>query len=150
MIQVKILDPRAVLPQQGSPMSAGYDLVACIDQPLILKYGDKAALIPTGLAMFIESPGTVGLIFPRSGSAHKKGLVLGNSVAVIDADYQGEWYISAWHRGNGGEWNVLHGGIYFPDITIEPGERIAQVVFVPVIHPSFGIVTEFTNLSQRG
>lgn len=119
-------------------MSAGYDLIACIDEPLVVKYGDKAVLIPTGLAMFINDGSVAGIILPRSGLGHKQGLVLGNTLGLIDGDYQNQWMVSAWNRGQQHE------------VTINPGDRIAQAVFVPVIHPEFITVSEFSEETERG
>lgn len=141
-IQVKQLHPLAQLPKRGTDLSAGFDLVACIDKPMSIRYGEKATLIPTGLAIWIGSVGayhkTMGLILPRSGLGHKQGLVLGNTVGVVDADYQNEWFVSAWNRGQQDE------------IIINPGDRFAQVVFVPVAHPEFEIVEQFDANTVRG
>lgn len=138
------VDPRASL-NRATDGSAGYDLVACIDAPIVLEYGQPAKLISTGLKIHIESQNVVGLIFPRSGLGHKSGLVLGNAIGVIDSDYFGVWYVSAWNRGAGMDADGNH-----PSITINPGDRIAQVVFAPVIHPVFVEVEEFGNGSGRG
>lgn len=137
-IQVKVLDPRAVLPSRGTDLAAGYDLHACIDAPMSIRAGEKATLIPTGLAMFSNEGNMAGIILPRSGLGHKKGLVLGNTLGLIDGDYQDQWFISAWNRGQEDE------------IVIMPGERIAQCIFVPVIHPDFQIVEEFSIETDRG
>lgn len=138
-IEIKILDPRAKVPAQGTPLSAGFDIVACIDEPISVRRGDHATLIPTGLAIFIGSSSatTMGLILPRSGLGHRRGLVLGNTAGVVDADYQNQWFVSAWNRGQNDE------------IIINPGDAIAQVVFVPVVHPEFKVVEAFSNVTQR-
>lgn len=137
-VQVKVLDPRAAVPQRGTPMSAGYDLIAAIDHPVKICKGEAATLIPTGVAIFIADASVMGLILPRSGLGHKHGLVLGNTAGVIDGDYQNQWFVSAWNRGQQDE------------IVINPGDRIAQVVFVPVLHPSFDVVFEFSKATVRG
>ena len=137
-VQIKLLDPRAVVPTQGTPMSAGYDLVACIDAPLCIRKGEPAVLIPTGVAIFIADAGVMGMILPRSGLGHKQGLALGNTAGVVDGDYQNQWFVSAWNRGQQDE------------IWINPGDRIAQVVFVPVIHPRFRVVKDFDGITVRG
>lgn len=146
-IPVKLLHPLAAPPVRGTPQSAGFDLAACIDAPLVLKQGDPAVLIPTGLAMHIgaESPTLMGMLLPRSGRGHKEGLVLGNLVGVIDADYTTQWFVSAWNRGNRRDAD----GNYL-DIVIQPGERIAQAVFVPIVHPEFEVVTDFAAETTRG
>lgn len=137
-IQVKVLDPRAAVPVRGTQKSAGYDLIACIDEPISLRRGNKAVLIPTGLAIYIDHAEVAGLILPRSGLGHKQGLILGNTLGLIDADYQNQWFVSAVNRGQQDE------------IVINPGERIAQAVFVPVIHPEFVKVEEFNEETERG
>lgn len=137
-IQIKVLNPLAVLPAQGTPFSAGFDLFACLDKPISIRNGEKATLVPTGLAIYIKFMNIVGIILPRSGLGHKQGLVLGNTAGVIDSDYQNEWFISAWNRGQQDE------------IIINPGERIGQVLFVPVIHPDFEVVSEFDAPTERG
>lgn len=144
-LQIKVLDPRAAIPARGTPMSAGYDLIACIPERLTLKYGEKSVLIPTGLAMFIDSPDIAGILLPRSGLGHKSGLMLGNTLGLIDGDYQNQWFVSAWNRGNGANpWG------HYPDVVINPGDRIAQVIFVPVLHPSFVQTEEFSVTTERG
>lgn len=139
-IEIRILHPLAAPPAQGTPDSAGYDLVACTDGPVKIRLDNPAVLIPTGVAIWIRDPGVAGMILPRSGLGHKKGLVLGNTVGLIDADYQNQWYVSAWNRG----------GQCCEEIIINPGDKIAQAVFVPVVHPQFTIVPEFSNESERG
>ncbi len=138
-IQLKILDPRIgneiPLPEHATPGSAGMDLRACIDAPIILKPGDTE-LIPTGIAIHIADPSLAATILPRSGLGHKHGIVLGNLVGLIDSDYQGQLFVSCWNRGD-------------TTFTIEVGDRIAQLVFVPVVQVDFEQVAEFGE-SQRG
>ena len=138
-LQVKILDPRIgteiPLPEYATPGSAGMDLRACIDGSITLKPGDTE-LIPTGIAIHICDPGYAATILPRSGLGHKHGIVLGNLVGLIDSDYQGQLFVSCWNRGH-------------ESFTIEIGERIAQMVIVPVVRAHFEQVEEFTE-SQRG
>lgn len=138
-LQVKILDPRIgnelPFPSYATEGSAGLDLRALLDAPLTLAPGETQ-LIRTGLAIYIADAGYAGLILPRSGLGHKHGIVLGNLVGLIDADYQGELMISCWNRGS----------VAF---TLEPGERLAQYVLVPVVQASFEVVEEF-NASERG
>lgn len=137
LIDLKVLDPRVAdfLPAYATPGSAGLDLRACLDEPLVLQPG-QTALIPTGLAMHIADPGLAALILPRSGLGHKHGIVLGNLVGLIDSDYQGQLMVSCWNRGN-------------EPFTVQPFERIAQMVIVPVVQASFRRVEEF-GTSQRG
>ena len=123
------------MPATATTGSAGMDLRAIVDTPVTLEPGGSA-LIPTGLAMHIGDPNYCAVILPRSGLGHKHGIVLGNLVGLIDADYQGPLMISCWNRGQSA-------------YTIEPGERIAQLVFLPVAHAQFRIVDEFAS-SQRG
>lgn len=144
-VQIKVLDPRANIPVRGTAMSAGYDLIACINEPIILQHGDKAVLIPTGLAMFINDGSVAGIILPRSGLGHKQGLVLGNCLGLIDGDYQNQWMVSAWNRGNGADPEGKQSSI-----TINPGDRIAQCIFIPVLHPEFVQVEDFSHESDRG
>lgn len=138
-IQAKVLDPRLghefPLPAYATPGSAGLDLRAMLQEAVTLAPGDTR-LIPTGLAIYIEDPGLAALILPRSGLGHKHGIVLGNLVGLIDSDYQGELMVSCWNRGQS-------------PFTIEPGERIAQLVLVPVIQAQLQLVNDF-NASQRG
>lgn len=138
-IEYKILDPRIgtafPLPAYATTGSAGMDLRACLDSALTLNPGDTT-LIPTGLAIHIGDPGLAAVILPRSGLGHKHGIVLGNLVGLIDSDYQGQLLISCWNRGQ-------------DSFTIEPGERIAQLVFVPVVQVSLQAVGDF-NQSDRG
>lgn len=138
-LQVRILNDRVgeeiPLPGYSTDGSAGMDLRACLEEPLTLLPGDTF-LIPTGIAIYIEDPGYAALILPRSGLGHKHGIVLGNLVGLIDSDYQGELMISAWNRGT-------------TTFTIEPGDRVAQLVLVPVLQTQFTIVDEFTS-TERG
>ncbi len=136
-IDVKILDSRLrdQLPSYATTASAGLDLRACIAAPLVLAPG-QAELIPTGLAIYIADPGYAGMILPRSGLGHKHGIVLGNLVGLIDADYQGPLMVSAWNRG----------AVAF---TLNPMERLAQLVIVPVKQVEFNMVDEFTS-TERG
>lgn len=136
-IDVKILDPRlrGALPSYATGGSAGLDLRACIDAPLTLQPG-QTELIPAGMAIHIEDPGLAAIILPRSGLGHKHGIVLGNLVGLIDSDYQGQLFVSTWNRGN----------VAF---TIEPMERLAQLVVVPVVQVALNVVVEF-SASARG
>jgi len=136
-IDLKILDPRMAeqLPTYATPGSAGLDLRACLDQPLVLEPG-QSQLIPTGLSIHIGDPGLAAMILPRSGLGHKHGIVLGNLVGLIDSDYQGPLMVSCWNRGNA-------------TFTVQPMERIAQVVIVPVVQASFRVVSDFEE-SHRG
>ncbi len=138
-IQVKILNTKVgqeiPFPQYATIGSAGLDLRACIDSPLEIKPGETQ-LIPTGLAIYIANPALAGMILPRSGLGHKHGIVLGNLVGLIDSDYQGELMISCWNRGQ-------------QTFTLSVGERLAQLVIVPVIQAQFQQVTEF-QISARG
>lgn len=138
-LQVKLLDSRLgnsiPLPQYATPGSAGLDLRACLDAPLTLQPGETQ-LIRTGMAIYIEDPSLAAVILPRSGLGHKHGIVLGNLVGLIDSDYQGELMISCWNRGQ-------------TAFTIEVGERLAQLVLVPVVQAAFELVDEFTA-TERG
>ena len=136
-IDVKILDPRVKdqLPAYATPGSAGLDLRACIDSPITLEPGDTQ-LIPTGMAIHIASPAYAGMILPRSGLGHKHGIVLGNLVGLIDSDYQGQLFVSCWNRGK-------------QAFTLNPLERIAQLVIVPVARVGFNLVDDF-DASSRG
>jgi dUTP pyrophosphatase len=138
-LQVKILDPRIgreyPLPHYATPGSAGLDLRACLDAPLTLQPGETQ-LIPTGIAIHLEDPGLAAVLLPRSGLGHKHGIVLGNLVGLIDSDYQGQVMVSCWNRGRAA-------------FTVEPGERIAQMVIVPVVQVRFEVVEEF-DASERG
>ena len=138
-LQVKILNSRIgddiPLPSYSTPGSAGMDLRACLDESINLAPAETS-LIPTGIAIFVSDPGHAALILPRSGLGHKHGIVLGNLVGLIDSDYQGELMISAWNRGAS-------------NFAIEPGDRIAQLVLVPVQQVEFSIVSEFLS-TDRG
>ena len=137
-IQLKILDPRLgttfPLPRYETQDSAGLDLRACLDASLIMEPG-TTHLIPTGLSIYIGDPNLAAVILPRSGLGHKNGIVLGNLVGLIDADYQGPLMISCWNRGQ-------------LAYTIEPGDRIAQLVFLPIARINFEIVNEFEKTSR--
>ena len=136
-IDVKIVDPRLQdnLPNYATPGSAGLDLRACLDAPLTLA-ANAWQLVPTGIAIYLHNTGYAALILPRSGLGHKHGIVLGNLVGLIDSDYQGQLMVSAWNRSD-------------VPYTIEPMERIAQLVIVPVVQAEFTVVTEFAA-SVRG
>ena len=138
-LQARILDPRLgqqwPLPSYATEGSAGLDLRAMLDAPLTLEPG-QTTLLPTGLSIHIADPGLAAMILPRSGLGHKHGIVLGNLVGLIDSDYQGELMVSCWNRGQ-------------QAFTIEPGERIAQLVLVPVVQAQLEIVDSFSD-SQRG
>ena len=138
-IELKILDSRIgesiPLPQYATAGSAGLDMRACIDEPLTVEPGDTV-LVPSGIAIHIGDPGLAACLLPRSGLGHKHGLVLGNLTGLIDSDYQGQVFISIWNRGS-------------KTYEIQPGERIAQMVFVPVEQVEFRIVEEFDD-SHRG
>jgi dUTP pyrophosphatase len=138
-LQVRILDPRVgkefPLPHYATPGSAGLDLRACLDAPLKLEPG-QTSLVPTGIAIHVDDPGLAAVLLPRSGLGHKHGIVLGNLVGLIDSDYQGQVMVSCWNRGQAA-------------FTIEPGERIAQLVVVPVVQVEFEVVEAFTE-SHRG
>jgi dUTP pyrophosphatase len=136
-IDVKVLDPRLAghLPGYATPGSAGLDLRACLESPLLLEPG-QTQLIPTGLAIHIGDPGLAAMILPRSGLGHKHGIVLGNLVGLIDSDYQGPLMVSCWNRGS-------------VSFTVQPMERIAQLVIVPVVQAAFRVAQEF-GASQRG
>jgi dUTP pyrophosphatase len=136
-IDVKIIDSRMAdqLPHYATPGSAGLDLRACLDKPLTLQ-PNAWQLVPTGIAIYLQDPNFAALILPRSGLGHRHGIVLGNLVGLIDSDYQGQLMVSAWNRSD-------------TAFTIEPMERIAQLVIVPVLQAQFNVVTEFP-VSQRG
>ncbi|MFA6303746.1 MAG: dUTP diphosphatase [Legionella sp.] len=137
-IQLKILDARIgdsiPVPTYATSGSAGLDLRVCSNEPIQIA-PQETLLLPTGLAIYIADPGLAAVILPRSGLGHKNGIVLGNLVGLIDSDYQGELKISCWNRGQ-------------DHFTINPGERIAQLVFVPVVQAQFEIVTEFKETSR--
>jgi dUTP pyrophosphatase len=140
-VELKILDPRLPgwgFPSWGSTLAAGLDLHACIDHPLLLEPQLPAVLISAGIAFRIGDPEWCALVLPRSGLGHKQGLVLGNTVGVVDADYQGPCLISAWNRNPGGE-----------AIPVRPGDRIAQLVFTRIARPQFAIVSAFSTGGSR-
>lgn len=142
-VEVKILDPRIHdwgLPRPHSAMAAGIDLFACLDAPLAIAPQAPAVLVPAGIAIHIDDPGYAALIVPRSGLGHRAGLVMGNTVGVLDADYMGPVMVSAWNRNPPGA----------APIVIQPGDRIAQLLFVPVAHPRLVVVDAFTARSTRG
>ncbi len=138
-IELKVLDPRLgtefPLPAYATDGAAGIDLRACLDGEHVLA-PDETLLVPTGMAVHIADPSLAAVLLPRSGLGHKHGIVLGNLVGLIDSDYQGQVFVSCWNRGN-------------DSFTIAPGERIAQMVFVPVVQASFRVVDEFTP-TERG
>jgi dUTP pyrophosphatase len=136
-IDVKILDARMAdqLPAYATPGSAGLDLRACLDAPLTLA-PNAWQLVPTGIAIYLKDPGYAAMILPRSGLGHKHGIVLGNLVGLIDSDYQGQLMVSAWNRSP-------------TAFTIEPMERLAQLIIVPVVQAEFNVVNDFPA-SQRG
>ena len=143
IVELKILDPRLHewgLPSYQSLMAAAIDLHACLDTKLELLPGAAPVLVPAGFAVHMADSGMAAMILPRSGLGHKKGLVLGNLVGLIDADYTGPIMVSAWHRGAPGS----------DPIVLAPGERFAQMVFVPVLRPAFAIVEDFSIGSARG
>jgi len=137
-LDVKILDERmrSQLPQYATPGSAGLDLRACLDAPLTLA-PNAWQLVPTGIAIHLNDPGYAAMLLPRSGLGHKHGIVLGNLVGLIDSDYQGQLMVSCWNRSD----------VAF---TIEPMERIAQMVIVPVVQARFRVVEEFGDVTARG
>lgn len=136
-VDIKLLDARLqdYMPDYATPGSAGLDLRACIDVQIKIQPGETL-LIPSGIAIHLADPGVAAMILPRSGLGHKHGIVLGNLVGLIDSDYQGQILVSIWNRSQ-------------TVFTIEPLERIAQLVIVPIIHASFNVVKDF-KLSQRG
>ncbi len=138
-VKLRILDPRIgrefPLPSPATAGSAGMDLRACLAAPLVLPPGG-AELIPTGISIYLEDPALAALLLPRSGLGHKSGIVLGNLVGLIDSDYQGPLMVSCWNRGSA-------------PFTLNPGDRIAQMVIVPVVHVDFEVVEDFAA-SRRG
>ena len=136
-IDLKILDPRMqdLLPAYGTPGSAGLDLRACLDAPLTIEPG-QTVLVPTGLAIHIGDPGYAAMILPRSGLGHKSGIVLGNLVGLIDSDYQGQLMVSTWNRSAAA-------------FVLQPMDRLAQLIVVPVLQVGFNVVQEFAS-SDRG
>ncbi len=141
-VQVKIINPKIgthpdfPMPTRATDGSAGIDLRACIDEPLTIKAG-ATHLIGTGLAIYIQDSHYAGLVLPRSGLGHKHGIVLGNLVGLIDADYQGELMVSVWNRSD-------------TDFVLNPAERMAQYIVVPIARPEFEVVTDFSDESARG
>ena len=138
-LQIKILDTRMkdMLPAYATAGSAGLDLRACIDGPIVIEAG-ATVLVPTGLAIHVADPGYCAMILPRSGMGHKNGIVLGNLVGLIDSDYQGQLMISTWNRGQ-------------QAFTLQPMERLAQLIIVPVMQVAFDVVDEFDDRhSERG
>lgn len=137
-IQLKILDPRIgktiPLPEHATEGSAGMDLRAALDETTELEPGDTL-LIPTGVSIYVEDPGLAAIILPRSGLGHKHGIVLGNLVGLIDSDYQGQLFVSCWNRGH-------------KKFTIDVGDRIAQLVIVPVVQAEFDVVEDFVSTSR--
>ncbi len=138
LIDVRVLDGRLKeqLPAYATPGSAGLDLRACLDEPLLLA-PNAWQLVPTGLAIHLKDPGHAALILPRSGLGHKHGIVLGNLVGLIDSDYQGQLMVSAWNRSD-----VAY--------TLQPMDRLAQLVIVPVVQAQFRVVDEFDHATERG
>lgn len=137
-VDLKILDQRLheQVPSYATPGSAGLDLRACLDAPLVLA-PNAWQLVPTGMAIHLANPAYAALILPRSGLGHKHGIVLGNLVGLIDSDYQGQLMVSAWNRSD-----VVY--------TLQPMERLAQLVIVPVVQAAFRLVNEFESATQRG
>jgi dUTP pyrophosphatase len=137
IVDIKILDARldSLLPAYATPGSAGLDLRACITEPMTILPG-KADLIPTGIAIHLADAGLAAMVLPRSGLGHKHGIVMGNLVGLIDSDYQGQIFVSCWNRGD-------------TPFMLDPLERIAQMVVVPVVQVNFNIVQDFTQ-SHRG
>jgi len=145
-VELKILDPRLPgwgFPNYGSELSAGLDLHACIDTPLFLRPQMPAVLISAGIAFCVGDPGWCGLVLPRSGLGHREGLVLGNAVGLIDADYEGTCLVSAWNR------NPARADAPDEGILINPGDRIAQLVFTRIERPRFVAVAEFSRSGGR-
>jgi len=137
IVDVKILDPRLAgnIPAYATPGSAGMDLRACIDEPIVLHPG-QTELVPTGIAIHLADVSVAAVVLPRSGLGHKHGIVLGNLVGLIDSDYQGQIFVSVWNRGSS-------------TFVLQPMERVAQLVFVPVLHVQLNPVNAFDE-SQRG
>lgn len=135
-MELKILDPRAKIPELGTEGAAAFDLCAVLDDPVIL-YPGMTWKVHTGIAVHIADPGLVGVIAPRSGLGSKQGIVLANLVGVVDSDYQGEVMVVLWNRGR-------------DMVSIRNGDRIAQMMFMPVVRPTFTVVEEFSNGTDRG
>jgi len=136
IVDIKRLHPAATIPTNATPGSAGLDLIACVDEPLTLSPG-AWQLVPTGVAVHLADPGFAAMLLPRSGLGHKHGIVLGNLVGLIDSDYQGPLMVSLWNRS-------------IMPFTVQPMDRIAQMVIVPVVRPTFREVAEFGEASLRG
>jgi len=136
-VEIKVTRPGAMIPEPATDMAAGLDLMACIDEPIEIWPGADAELIPSGIAISIMTNSHAAILIPRSGLGHKHGIILGNGTGLIDGDYQGEVFISVYNRGN----------IFY---TIQPGERIAQMVFIPVERAGWDVVTEFGAKTERG
>ena len=142
-MEIRILDPRLRawgLPRYQSDMAAAFDLLACLDGPAVLEPGAAPLLISAGFAIHIADPGIAALVLPRSGLGHRRGLVLGNLVGLIDPDYTGPILVSAWNRSPPGS----------EAIVLQPGERFAQMLFVPILRPALAIVDEFSVETARG
>ncbi len=142
-VELRILDARIRewgLPSYQSEMAAAIDLFACVDRPMVLEPQSPAQLISAGISLYIGDPQIAAIIVPRSGLGHRKGLVTGNLVGVLDADYTGPVMISAWNRSEIGS----------EPIVVNPGDRIAQMMFVPVVRPAFRVVDEFSEETRRG
>ena len=139
-VQIKLIDPRLgrefPLPECATAGSAGMDIRACVEAPLILHPG-ASELIPSGFALHIADPALAAVLLPRSGLGHKQGIVLGNLVGLIDSDYQGQVFVSLWNRA--GE-----------AFTVNPGDRVAQMIFVPVVQPRFEVVQDFDSSQRAG
>jgi dUTP diphosphatase len=143
VVEIKVLDQRVRewgLPRYQSEMAAAVDLFACVDAPVALHPESAARLIPSGISVFIGDPLVAAVVVPRSGLGHRTGLVLGNLVGVLDADYLGPLMVSAWNRNPAGT----------DPIVVQPGDRIAQMMFVPILRPSFAVVEEFSRQTTRG
>jgi dUTP pyrophosphatase len=142
-VELQILDERIRtwgLPRYHSEMAAGIDLLACLDSPLLLEPQSPAVLVPSGVAIHIGDPGVAAVIVPRSGLGHKLGLVLGNLIGVLDADYTGQVFVSCWNRS----------GTHMDPVVINPGDRIAQLLFLPILRPKIVLVDNFSRPSVRG
>ncbi len=142
-VEIRVLDKRLHewgLPRYQSEMAAAIDLFACTDGPFSLSPGAPAVLVPAGFSLFMKNPHLAAIILPRSGLGHRAGLVLGNLLGLIDADYQGPVMVSVWNRNGPGT----------DPVTIRPGDRLAQMVFVPVVRPDFSVVEIFSSETARG
>ncbi|HVH80249.1 MAG TPA: dUTP diphosphatase [Stellaceae bacterium] len=142
-VELKILDPRLTgwgFPHYGSSLAAGLDLHACVDGPIDVVPQAPAVLIPSGIAFRIGDPDWCALVLPRSGLGHRQGLVLGNAIGLIDADYEGQLLISAWNRNPAGSGKPMR---------VEPGDRIAQLVFTRITRPEFFVVEAFSDSGER-